>query len=218
MKNETLLKFAEKTIKANNKKYTTAKNEFMGLSSDSWVIRDNSTRGMWEKFNAGAIGETEIKTHAYGRYIAKREKDLKKSLENAKDVIENGAEVKNVRVHVDWVRSRTWGFNPHATVNVATVGDYETFEGSASGCGYDKRSAATAQAFNACKALRRLLWEIAYKERNSDKTYGYNVFSAPHFEGGVGFSCHRHIFEKMGFKCEMYDESVKNHDVYYFTK
>ena len=218
MKKETLLKFAEKTIKANYKKHATSKKEFFENDANCWVIRDNSTRGTWAKFTAGEITENEIKEHAFKRYTAKREKDLLNDLENARDVIENGEEVKSVRVHVEWVRNKTWGLNPHAVVNVSTVGNYETFEGSASGCGYDKHSAATAQAFNACKALRRLLWEIAYSERNSEKTHGYYVFSRPHFEGGCGFTCHRHILEKMGLKCEMYDESSKIHDFYFFAR
>lgn len=47
------------------------------------------------------------------------------------------------RINVDWHRSRMWGSNPRAEVwaNLAGIrGDYTN--GTVSGCGYDKESAA----------------------------------------------------------------------------
>lgn len=218
MKNETLLKFAKKTIIENHKKTTTTKNEFFALENDSWVLKQNSTKGNWEKFKAGEIDDNTMKERAYKRYLDKREKSLNEDLERAEKAINEGSNVEYVSISVDWVRSRTWGYNPHATIDVKDGEGYHTYEGAASGCGYDKRSAATAQALNCSKSIRKLLWELAYKERNGDKTYGYYVFTNPHFEGGVGFSCHRNVLQKMGLNCKVYDERGKHNDYYVFER
>ena len=88
---------------------------------------------------------------------------------------------------VRWVRNSTWGWNPHAELCV--VG--ETFTGRASGCGYDKASAAMAEALNACPEIMRALyakeearpWGVTRREWLG---YGSGYGFLPAFEGGVG--------------------------------
>ena len=70
-----------------------------------------------------------------------------------------------ITVAIKYNRSRTWGYNPNATVR-ATVRDknnrviaLDTSTGRASGCGYDKTSAATCHAYNLNKVVQTLaLW------------------------------------------------------------
>lgn len=59
-----------------------------------------------------------------------------------------------ITIALEYTRSRTWGWNPHATVR-ATVHDKDNrviardmSTDYASGCGYDKTSAAICYAFN----------------------------------------------------------------------
>ena len=71
--------------------------------------------------------------------------------------------------------------------------------------GYDKESAAIADALNQDAAVMRELYNLAEQALAVNVKYrdfigygsGYNV--VPYFEGGVGVSCFWAIFEKMGF-------------------
>lgn len=47
-------------------------------------------------------------------------------------------------IEIVWKKNRTWGLNPHATVTLDGV----TTTGRASGCGYDKASAAVVAALS----------------------------------------------------------------------
>lgn len=99
-----------------------------------------------------------------------------------------------IEIDVEWKRSRTWGNNPYAEVRVWTKdGFFGMFTDSASGCGYDKLSAAVAGALNQC--ARQLLWN---KRKQIKKApYGVNK-NLLNFEGGVGIECYRRITEWLG--------------------
>lgn len=145
-------------------------------------------------------------------YIAKITKKVNKSgyaaeqLAKYDAVITEDRKVSRVEIEVDWIRSRMWGSNPKATVNVHyTNGNMDRFVSERiSGCGYDKESTATGQALNQCHALLKALYAI--KEANMDQSnracigYGSGYGLLPYFEGGVGFSCHRRILEVIGLK------------------
>jgi hypothetical protein len=96
-----------------------------------------------------------------------------------------------------------WGYNP--SVEVRTNAGRTT--GSASGCGYDKESAAIADAFNKNPAIMKILFTLAENalQENSaaawskDIGYGSGYGAMPYFEGGVGSSCYWSILEKAGF-------------------
>ena len=68
-----------------------------------------------------------------------------------------------INISVDWHRSSVWGYNPTATV----AADYRRTYGKASGCGYDKESAAVANALNANPGILKIL----YKEKFNIITY-----------------------------------------------
>ena len=118
-----------------------------------------------------------------------------------------------INISVEWHKSRTWGNCPR--VEVRTNDGYYT--GSASGCGYDKESAAVAQALNQSASVLKALYDM--KEQNIEKHshdvlgYGSGYGIRPYFEGGVGISCFRSIFERLGYKWEC-TGSGKTFDVY----
>lgn len=108
----------------------------------------------------------------------------------------------------------------------AITHDSRTPYGAASGCNYDKESAAIAEALNQSPAVLKVLYTLKEKglkrlsaqgralnpfhpqpiredRRSSNsicgKGAGYGVL--PYFEGGVGSSCFWSILEKCGYSC-----------------
>lgn len=87
-----------------------------------------------------------------------------------------------ITIALEYTRSRTWGWNPHATVR-ATVRDKDNrviamdmSTDYASGCGYDKTSAAICYAFNGNKVLQTLALWNGFKptEYTYSNDYGYS--------------------------------------------
>lgn len=66
-----------------------------------------------------------------------------------------------VCVNIRYIRSRQWGYNPDVTVYAVLDGiRVDESHGSASGCGYDKTSAAVCRAFLDNPLLETLaLWD-----------------------------------------------------------
>ena len=113
-----------------------------------------------------------------------------------------------VIARIDWTRSRTWGYTAKASDNYGNV------SGVASGCGYDKASAALADVLNANPYILRRLYAAADKAIAAENTgsvpgvggeyvkaigYGAGYSVLPYFEGGVGVSCHVRILEGLGY-------------------
>ena len=102
---------------------------------------------------------------------------------------------ESVNISVKFTRSHTWGSIPHATI---TAEQRRTF-GTASGCGYDKESAAIASAMNQNPEIMRILYD--YAESGEGFPYSVHTFAGlPSFDGGCGVSCFRHIFEACGYE------------------
>ena len=66
-----------------------------------------------------------------------------------------------ISINIEYKRNRTWGWNPTATVTASLDGvRTDTTTGTASGCGYDKLSAAVCHAFSGNPLLQTLLlWD-----------------------------------------------------------
>lgn len=134
--------------------------------------------------------------------------------------IENTETLEYINISVDWVKSRTWGNNPHAEIKT----NNGFFTGSASGYGYDKESAAVATALNQDFSVLKMLYDTKEKalqkgkENNSRNILGYGsgYYTLPCFEGGVGVDCFRSIFENCGYNWE-HVASGKTYDVYRVT-
>lgn len=106
-----------------------------------------------------------------------------------------------IELGVEWHKSRTWGLCPRVSMRWEDeIGKWHYIEkaGYASGYGYDKHSAAVAEALNRFKNLR-------YAVRNKDfKKAPYGIFKSEYtysyFEGGVGMSCYPKIMNWLGYK------------------
>lgn len=173
-----------------------------------------------EKVELGkkTIGDyaAKISSKVYKRYFQKYfEKLTAAELQEAK--------VQSIEISVEWFRSATWGSNPEAKVIVRYDNEYsEAFSSERiGGCGYDKESTAIGQALNQCTALMKELYLLKDSNVNASNSdcigYGAGYGILPYFEGGVGFSCHRNILEKLGFTYE-YGSSGKTFDTYRFIR
>jgi hypothetical protein len=132
------------------------------------------------------------------------------------DLIRNAPEVVSISIGVEWAKSATWGRNPTASACVETSdGRFTRYEGRASGCGYDKESAAIAEALNQSPAVKRLLIVAAAR---GGFPYGGTVGKyGASLSGGVGVSCFRSIFEFCGYKWDN-TGSGRTFDAYHITR
>ena len=175
-----------------------------------------------KKFKAGTIDLKTAKNSAIKRIENDFEKRLKRKIEKI-DRAENAREFFSIDISVEWKKSRTKG-NPTATVRAWTSPhSIETGSGSAGGWGYDKESAAIADALNSCPSIMSALYEVAEqigarKEEYREKIgYGSGYDVVPYFEGGVGVSCYYQIFESMGYTMR-HTASGSTFDVYTVSK
>lgn len=190
--------------------YETWADEYKVESDEG--IRKYSTDYRWKQYQNGKISREKAVEYAVVRTSKKLEKELWVDLERL-EAIENAKIPSFISIRTEYVRSRAWGANPHTTVYVQGVG---SFEGRASGCGYDKESAAFANAAKGSFALKKILCELkeaALKEGKSDKSktsctgidnrevcgYGAGYYAIPTFEGGVGMTSIISIFRKYGY-------------------
>ena len=188
-------------------------------------IRKYSTDYRWEQYQRGKISREKAVEYAVVRTLKKLEKELWADLERL-EAIENAKIPSFISIKTEWVRSRTWGNNPHIEIYVQGEG---SFEGRASGCGYDKESAAFASAAKSSFALKKILCELkeaALKEGKSDKSktactgidnrevcgYGAGHEPIPVFEGGVGMNSIISIFRRYGYN--VVESHGKRYDSY----
>ena len=126
-----------------------------------------------------------------------------------------------INISVNWNRSRVWGSNPHAECRIyfedAEYGTRSAFsEGRASGCGYDKRSAAVQEAFSFKVSKKH---SLAYSKKDLElarasfdrfviehgedlwKEYAIDRTPMPHFNiSGKGMSTFTGLFRRIGYK------------------
>lgn len=175
-------------------------------------LKEWSTPKKCEAYQAGTLPREKAVEIAQKRAAADVEKWREKQLSKLRTAAAAPA-LSFLSVSVEWKRSSTWGHNPTATART----DDGTFSGYASGCGYDKESAAVSEALNKSPAVMRVLYqaaEQAMKNGESFKTlssgcvswgdvlgYGSGYAILPYFEGGVGVSCFWSILQKCGFVC-----------------
>ena len=81
--------------------------------------------------------------------------EKKKELELSRlEVVNDIPDLEYVKIKVEWKKNPTWGYNP--TAEVWTSGFYYD-KGSASGCGYDKESAAIESALRDSPSLQKFI-------------------------------------------------------------
>jgi len=200
----------------------------------SWAVehRQNPDRGLeeystpakWEAYKAGTLSREKAVEIAVKRGTREIMKQHEKQLEKLRTAAA-APDLVEISIDVQWAKNRTWGANP--TADIRTVDGW--FSGHASGCGYDKQSAAVAAALNQSPAVRKVLYTAAEKALASGEAfkrlssgvvswgdvlgYGSGYAVLPYFEGGVGVSCFWSIFKDCGFSVRSV-ASGRMYDVY----
>lgn len=163
---------------------------------DSWYYRDMMTPAAFKAAQAldgAALLPDAVKAKMLARFDRKNEKQRAAKLGKLATAAEY-ERPRSVSIGVEWHRSRVWGYNPAATVRAW----HRATTGTASGCGYDKRSAAIADAFNNNPEIMRILYDHA--EKGGSFPYSVHVFAGlPVFDGGCGVSCFRSVFAACGY-------------------
>jgi len=195
-------KLKKEVIKENKKGLKKALNNLNKAKKENfinlWYYSEKLTKR--EKENLTKKEQKEIiKNKIIKEYEKRKEKELKK-IETIKKANDN---IKNISIHIIWVKNSTWGYNPHATI--FTSNGTET-SGKASGCGYDKESAAIAEALNKNKDILKILYNAKNKKMTAKNTnnhdllgYGSGYGVLPYFEGGVGVPSLLYIFKNLGY-------------------
>lgn len=204
-------------VVAENERY--CKDMLDAINKREEILKRESTSTRWNQYQQKRITYFELLKYTSKRIQRKYEKMLQFELELLKQ-IEEAKAPKEITIHVDWVKNAYWGNNPYATV----ADDKRRYFGSASGCGYDKRSAAIAEAFNQSCSILKVLCDKKEMELQAGKTgtngsligYGSGYSAIPKFEGGVGAESFRWIFENCGY--EWKDYSGEKYDIYIITK
>ena len=187
-----------------NSSYDNARAKFAGeletltaaAALDSWYYREMMTPAAFKAAQAldgSALLPAAVKAKMLTRFDRKNEKQRAAKLEKLATAAEY-ERPRSVSVGVEWHRSRVWGYNPSATVRAW----HRVTTGTASGCGYDKESAAIASAMNNNPEIMRILYEHA--EKGGSFPYSVLVFAGvPVFDGGCGVSCFRSVFAACGY-------------------
>ena len=167
-----------------------------GAVVNSWYYKELCTPAVYKKIAAMAP-DAAIDPDLLDRIKAKKARNNKKamSLYIAKlDAAEAANDASTIYISVEWKKSRVWGANPTATITGS--GSYST--GYASGCGYDKESAAIAEALNDNPVIMRILYEHA--DKGGAFPYGVTTWAGvPSFDGGCGVSVFYNIFNACGY-------------------
>lgn len=187
---------------------------------DLWYYREKLTARQIEKLINKELTTKEIKEILQNKIIKEYQKRLEKDLKRIETIARANDNITNINISINWVRSSTWGYNPHATI---TTNNATITEGRASGCGYDKESAAIAEALNKNNDILKILYiaknkKMTLKNNNNHDLLGYGSGYGvlPYFEGGVGASSLMTIFKKLGYIVQ--EHHTKTSDFYAITK
>ena len=169
-----------------------------------------------EYYREGATPEEQQKVYdkVYARFMARLDKRVKEDERCFLDIY-NTANTDGFTVVVEWKRNKTWGSNPRVTIN----DNGKEYSGYASGCGYDKKSTAVAEALNKDPAIRRALYreQALNIDETNEKIFGYGVTGfLPQFSGGVGMSSILSCLSRLDFHCN--HVSTSSTDVYTFER
>lgn len=160
------------------------------------------TEKQWEKYTSGTLTR-EIALELARKKAARQAKKRADRYRERITAAEGENRSADGLLVIRWVRNSTWGWNPHSELYICG----ETFTGRASGCGYDKASAAMAEALNACPAIMRVLYAKEDKRpegvtRREWIGYGSGYGVLPAFEGGVGVRTLCDVLVSCGFSVD----------------
>lgn len=189
-------------------------------------LKNHSTETRWKQFQDGKITKEQCIEYAIKRNNKRLEKRLQEKLTQL-ETIGKAEEVESVTISVEWKRNPTWGYNPTARVLVDTTNYMYGGIGTASGCGYDKQTAAVGSALNSINSMLKMLCDTKEKAlengaqyENTNRNYiayGAGYGAIPYFEGGVGMSSFENVFNACGYVLK-HQNHTKTTDYYYFIK
>lgn len=224
-----MLNYVRKEVKKDNQEKLKSAldyfRRFITLQEKEQKIKNcyysNSLEKVYKKENATTenkkiqVLEKLIKEN----YKNKLQKQLNR-IQDAENLLSQNIKIKEIKIEISWSKNKTWGYNPTAEINIYTDNyKYNEYNltGHASGCGYDKRSSATASAFNKSKILIAYLYKAMNNALKNKSKLNYGTYGPSYlcFAGGVGYSCHDRILkEDLKFKNVCYEETGKNFDFY----
>ena len=188
-------------------------------------IREHATAHTWEQLQRGEISAQTAAERALKRALKAIDKDTAEKAAKLARVAQADT-LGMCDIWVEWKRNACWGNNPTATATAYNERGNVTGEtsGRASGCGYDKRSAAVADALNDSDSALKVLYtaeESALREGRTNRReaigYGLGYGVLPYFEGGVGVGCFWRFFQAQGYRVNA-NESGKHADFYMIVK
>lgn len=185
-----------------------------------------------------AVCSTKIDEESLERLLEWRDKGLPRwraKWEARLEAADEAPRLLEIDISVHWAKNRSWGWNPHAEAWVCFAdkqyGSRSAYgEGSASGCGYDKRSTAIDEALgmpvkkrdNAEQRSEKLLARSAIDrfviEHGEElwKEYAIDRTPFPHFSfGGKGASTFTRLFRRAGCLGRWGDAPVKDYLIDY---
>jgi len=202
--------------------------------NEKWIIYGNESdidRGLrhystdlrWDQYKTGKISRQKAIDLAIIRMRKQEQKNTEAGLARL-DMVSKAPELTTASIDIEWIRSSTWGYNPHCE----SWSDNGRTYGRASGCGYDKESTCIAEAFNQDNTMLKILYTLkeAGLAAGMDDTsgsactghdnrniigYGAGYSVLPYYEGGVGSSCFWSIIKKAGYKIEGYHTKKSDH-------
>ena len=226
VENEKLVKWALSQLQKKTAEAIKKARNFAINPREYWKNEEEILESWWVKNSFNKRERAKLESMTYDQilnsYKARCVEEIKKESERTAEEIKiicAASMPKFIDVTVEWKKNRTWGANPRAEVRTG-----ENFHESRSvgGCGYDKESTATAEAFNKDAGIKKAalvaLYRNAHQPKNRRYITGVNFFhcNAPYFEGGCGFSCHRHVLELAGYKL-VNQNGGKMFNTYYFA-
>ena len=194
---------------------------------DTWQYNDLIPKGK----NMNAMTFEVLKAYLIDRKQKAIYKAIEREVNKVKTVFSAGTLIE-VKITMEWKRSRMWGSNPSAECWYSFInaqGNHDSgycVSGSIGGCGYDKGSTAVAMCLNQINEVLKPLYAAKNKAMNIGVLdivnhallgYGSGYGILPSIEGGVGVSCYPKIFESIGYKFST-QASGKTFDVYTITK
>ena len=182
------------------------------------VLERYSTATRWANYQAGKASRNDTVRYAINRINRATKKETDKKLAAIVEAEASNKQINEIAIVVEYVRNRTWGYNPQVTAQVFTTEGYKEYHASASGCGYDKTSAAVASALNQDPTLRAYLYR-AKNQRMADDVkmpYGSGYGALPYIEGATGMSTVESVLNACGLGLTNETET-KNTALYIFA-
>lgn len=175
---------------------------------ERWQLRQNKKRALkyWKECDHVRLLEDvkrrEIKKHgAKAAYILSRQSYTIKKAEEVRALLNdsNISKITYFEARTEWKRSRTWGYNP--TCQALDNSGY-LVEGRASGCGYDKYSAAVDQCLKKSKTFKKAFYIYLLRQYAKKQAPVYaSYIDGLYFNfGGAGISAVIDGLEAVGLK------------------